>query len=70
MIMAIQVWILQQMKWPPQLYLEVEVQQNYHLFLGGLEEGVFDVRVQDVHLVSLDSGVAQTISVCLQSTLL
>ena len=46
------------------------MQQDYHLFLGGLEEGVFDVRVEDVHLVSLDSGVAQTISVGFQSTLL
>lgn len=32
--------------------LEVEVEEDDHFTVAGLEEGMFDVVVQDIHLVS------------------
>ena len=51
----------------PDLHMEVE--QYDHLAAGGLEESLLHVAVEDVHLVSLQSGVAETVSVGLQSAL-
>lgn len=41
-------------------YLEVEVQHDDHLSVTGLEEGVFDVVVEDVHFVPADGREAET----------
>lgn len=40
--------------------LEVKVEQNDHLSVTRLEEGILDVVVQNVHLVSTDGGEAET----------
>lgn len=40
--------------------LEVKVEQNDHLSVTRLEEGVLNVVVQNVHLVSTDGGEAET----------
>lgn len=40
--------------------LEVKVEQNDHLSVTRLEEGVLDVVVENVHLVSTDGGEAET----------
>ena len=36
----------------------MEVEQDYHLSVAGLEEGVLDVVVQDVDLVAADGSVS------------
>ncbi len=48
--------------------LEVEVKQDDHLAVAGLEEGVLDVVVHDVHLVAPDARVAESVGVRLQHT--
>lgn len=40
--------------------LEVKVEQNDHLSVTRLEEGVLDIVVQNVHLVSSDGCEAET----------
>ena len=47
----------------------MKMQQDNHLSLGGLEEGVFDVIEENVHSVSLQSGVAKAIAVGFQRAL-
>ena len=47
----------------------MEVNEDDHLFPGRLEEGVFDVVVEDVDFVSLYGRVAKAIGVCFQNTL-
>lgn len=41
-------------------YLEVEVQDDDHLPVAGLEDGVLDVVVQNVHFVAPDWGETET----------
>ena len=50
-------------------HLEMEVQQDDHLSLGRLEEGVLDVVEEYVHSVPLESGVAKTVGVSLKGAL-
>lgn len=40
-------------------YLQVEVKENDHLPLAWLEECIFDVVVEDVHLVTTHAGVSE-----------
>jgi hypothetical protein len=42
------------------------VQQNDHLSVAWLEEGVLDVVVHDVHLVPADAGVPEPVGMGLQ----
>lgn len=46
--------------WPPLIYLEVEVQDDDHLAVTRLEDGVFDVVVEDVHFIAADRREAET----------
>ncbi len=48
--------------------LKVEVEQDDHLSVAWLEEGVLDVVVHDVHLVAPDARVAEPVGVRLQHT--
>jgi len=50
-------------------HLEVEMEEDNHLPLGGLEEGVLQVVEQDVHTITLQCCVAQPIYVGLKSAL-
>ena len=45
---------------------QVEMQQNDHLTVAGLEQCVLNVVIQDVDLVPADGGVAETVAVRLQ----
>jgi len=44
-----------------EINLQMEVQEDDHFSVTGLEEGMFDVVVQDVHLISTDRCVAEAI---------
>ena len=50
-------------------YLEVEVKQHYHLSIGGLEEGMLHVIVEQVHFVSLEGGVTEAVNMSLKGSL-
>ena len=45
------------------------MKEHYHLSLGGLEEGVLHVVVEQVHLVPLQGRVAEAVHVSLQGAL-
>ena len=47
-------------------YLEMELQEDNHLSVAGLEKRVLDVVVHDVHLVSPDRGVPEAVHVRLE----
>lgn len=44
----------------------MEVQKNNHLSVARLEDGVPDIVVKDVHLITSDRCVTESISVCFQ----
>ena len=44
----------------------MELQENDHFSIAGLEKCVLDVVVHDVHLVSPDGGVPEPVHVCLE----
>ena len=47
----------------------MKVQQDDHLSFGWLEEAVLDIVEENVHPVSLQSGVAESIVVCFECAL-
>ena len=47
----------------------MKVEENNHLPFGGLEEGMLHIVKQDVHTVSLQCRVAQSICVALEGAL-
>lgn len=52
-----------------QTNLEMEMQNDDHLAIARLEEGVLDVVVHNVNLVTANRGEAETIEVSLQSSM-
>lgn len=50
------------------VYLEMEMKKNDHFSITRLENGVLDIVVQNIHFISTDGIVAESVGMRFQGT--